>query len=152
MIEPTLLRVNEPNVVHETIDGETILLDLNTGNYFSLDGPGALIWEFIHQTGDRNKAIEIMVSENTAISENIIASVTSFVESLVEEKLLVQSAASPIPSNLFELEKQLSAAARDFIPPRVIKYSDMQDLFLLDPIHDVGELGWPESKEPRDHD
>ena len=152
MIEPTLLRVNEPNVVHETIDGETILLDLNTGNYFSLDGPGALIWEFIHQTGDWNKVIEIMVDENPAMNENIIASVTAFIESLVKENLLVQSSSSPVPANLPELEKQLTAAARDFTPPKVIRYSDMQDLFLLDPIHDVGELGWPESKEPRDHD
>ena len=150
MIETTLLRVNEPNVVHETIDGETILLDLNTGNYFSLDGPGAVIWEFIHQTGDWNKAVTIMAGENTVISKDIISSVTSFVESLVEEKLMVQSESTLIPANLPELEKQLKAAARDFIPPKVIKYSDMQDLFLLDPIHDVGEMGWPESKEPRD--
>ena len=151
MIEPTLLRVNEPNVVHETIDGETILLDLNTGNYFSLEGPGAVIWEFIHQTGDWHRAVSVMTGENEAIREGIISSVTAFVESLVEEKLLVPSASNPVPGNIMELENKLAAATREFTPPKLIKYSDMQELFLLDPIHDVGEMGWPESKEPRDN-
>jgi len=30
-----------------------------------------------------------------------------------------------------------------FRPPTVAVYSDMEDLLLLDPIHDVDETGWP---------
>ena len=30
-----------------------------------------------------------------------------------------------------------------FNPPSLNKYSDMQELLLLDPIHDVDEAGWP---------
>ncbi len=30
-----------------------------------------------------------------------------------------------------------------FAPPRLQRYTDMQDLLLLDPIHDVDEVGWP---------
>jgi hypothetical protein len=30
-----------------------------------------------------------------------------------------------------------------FTPPLLHKYSDMQELLLLDPIHDVDEAGWP---------
>jgi len=152
MTETTLLRVNEPNVVHETIDGETILLDLNTGNYFSLDGSGVVIWEFIHQTGDWKKAISIMAGENKAIHVNIVETVTAFVESLIEERLLVQSELSIEPANLREIEQQLKTVAKDFIPPKVNKYSDMQDLLLLDPIHDVNEDGWPQNREIQEND
>src|SRR5438270_869701 len=32
----TRFRVNSPNVIHETIEGEVILIDLKTGTYYSL--------------------------------------------------------------------------------------------------------------------
>ena len=34
-------------------------------------------------------------------------------------------------------------AAGPWSPPSIAVFSDMQDLFLLDPIHDVDEAGWP---------
>ena len=30
------LKINEPNIVHENIDGETIILNLDTGNYYTI--------------------------------------------------------------------------------------------------------------------
>jgi hypothetical protein len=33
-----------------------------------------------------------------------------------------------------------------FTPPALTKFTDMQDLLLLDPIHDVGSGGWPAKK------
>jgi hypothetical protein len=29
--------------------------------------------------------------------------------------------------------------------PKLEKYTDMEDLLLLDPIHDVQEVGWPQT-------
>src|SRR5437764_230022 len=43
----TRFRVNSPNVIHETIEGEVILIDLKTGTYYSLREAGAAIWEAI---------------------------------------------------------------------------------------------------------
>lgn len=34
----------------------------------------------------------------------------------------------------------------DFETPALHKYSDMQDLLLLDPIHEVDDTGWPSPK------
>ena len=33
--------------MHETMDGETILIHLETGAYYSLDGAGADTWELL---------------------------------------------------------------------------------------------------------
>jgi hypothetical protein len=149
MIISKFLKVNEPNVVHETIDGEAILLDLNTGNYFSLDGAGAAIWDYIAAKGDWSKAIELMTGENPGQKETIAATVEKFIKELIEEKLLV-----PVNDGaLFSSEKnenpeaELKNAAVNFKAPVVNKYSDMQDLLLLDPIHDVDEKGWPEAQD-----
>jgi len=38
-----------------------------------------------------------------------------------------------------------------FAPPVLEVYTDMQDLLLLDPIHDVDEtVGWPSPKPPEE--
>ena len=141
------LKVNEPNVVHETIDGETILLDLNTGNYFSLDGPGAIIWEYITENGEWKNVIEILSSGNEGQEDEIENSVVAFVEGLITENLLVKATDDIPASDTSNIENQLKAAAQEFVPPTVNKYSDMQDLLLLDPIHEVDDKGWPEGKE-----
>jgi hypothetical protein len=146
------LKVNEPNVVHETIDGETILLDLKTGNYFSLDGAGAHIWDFIALKGDWKKAVDLLVENNVKQKEVISAEVERFVAELIKEGLLVQTDefSAREDENAKEVENNLKKTATDFRSPVVNKYSDMQDLLLLDPIHDVDEKGWPESNEIKD--
>ncbi len=152
MIPTELLKVNEPNVVHETIDGETILLDLNSGNYFSLDGPGAIIWDYIAKKGDRKKVIALMTGENTKLKEEIEITVMAFVAELINENLLVKATDELPPDDTSEIEEQLKKSAKNFTAPKVNKYSDMQDLLLLDPIHDVDEKGWPESKDGLEDD
>ena len=32
-------------IVHETLDGEVVIINLKTGTYYSLQGPGAAVWE-----------------------------------------------------------------------------------------------------------
>ncbi len=41
------IKINVPQSVHETIDGEIVILDLDKGNYYSLVGIGADIWGFM---------------------------------------------------------------------------------------------------------
>ena len=38
------LKINEPTIVHENIDGETVILNLDSGNYYSVVDAGARIW------------------------------------------------------------------------------------------------------------
>lgn len=145
------LKVNAPNIVHETIDGETVLLDLNTGNYYSLEGPGALIWQYIDLTGNREKPIGLL-SDGSGHNNDVEVAVNEFVDELIKEKLLIETGIAPATNDTAEIEKQLHEAATEFTAPKVNKYSDMQDLLLLDPIHEVDEQGWPEGKAPADED
>ena len=39
-----------------------------------------------------------------------------------------------------------------FEAPILHKYTDMQDLLLLDPIHEVDEAGWPSVKPDSPHE
>ncbi len=141
-----MLKINEPNIVHETIDNETILMDFKTGIYYSFDGLGPLIWEFIDKTGSIDQVIMILQRANPEKTEDITQMVNTFVEKLIDEKLLVKNTESPLDHDVTELSQRLLAAANTFIYPNIRKHIDMQDLLLLDPIHDVGEQGWPEAK------
>ncbi len=152
MTEEQLLKINEPNVVHDTIDGETIILNLLTGNYFSLDGAGALIWDCIRDTGKWKPAIDILSRENPSLLEEIGQSVAVFVESLKEENLLIPTSMNDNLDLSPELENRLVQAGRSYSKPVLNKYTDMQELLLLDPIHDVNERGWPESQESSENE
>jgi hypothetical protein len=39
-----------------------------------------------------------------------------------------------------------SNGSKTFEPPLLEKYTDMQDLVLLDPVHEVDSTGWPAPK------
>jgi hypothetical protein len=63
--------------------------------------------------------------------------VRAFVDRLVEHQLLrgaANAAVTPAPLN----EDQ-----GRYAPPVVEAFTDMQELVLLDPVHDVGAAGWP---------
>jgi len=143
------LKVSEPNVVHETIEGETILLNLGTGNYYSIEWPGTAIWDLLVETGDtegiRNAFVEANIDKQSEVDE----AYTKFIEKLIEEELVVtigngDASTFTIDENS---EKEFSKAASKLDKLTINKYSDMQDMLLLDPIHDVDDKGWPEPKK-----
>ena len=50
----TIYNVNGPKVVHELFDDEAVIVDLDSGNYYSLEGLGAQICKSSHAGGRRN--------------------------------------------------------------------------------------------------
>ena len=42
-------RINSPPVIHQTLDGEVIVVNLDTGTYYSLVGTGAAIWDAVER-------------------------------------------------------------------------------------------------------
>jgi hypothetical protein len=147
MKTPTFLKVNEPGVVFETIDGETILLNLDSGSFFNLEGSGEILWKFILETGNVKKAIAIMTSANRKIRATIASSVNDFVNSLLKEKLVIASDEIAAPGSLPETEELLKASAIQFSTPKVNKYTDKQHILFLSASYYIQEKGWPESIE-----
>jgi hypothetical protein len=142
-------RINSPKVIHETIDGETVIVNLDSGNYYSLDKVGADIWECIVKNVPMHGIIETIASQYTAEREQIEKAMYQFVDEMQQENLIVMneshgyvSEAHVDPGGETEQIKERSI----FATPVLHKYSDMQDLLLLDPIHEVDETGWPNVK------
>ena len=52
-----------PEVISQEVSGETVLLDLDSENYFGLDEVGTRIWQLIKETND------LQVIYNTLLKE-----------------------------------------------------------------------------------
>ena len=131
-------KVNEPDVVAESIDGEVIIINLNSGAYYSSLGTGGAIWEALVANHSIDETLDLLAAHYERPRSEIEAEVTHFVAQLLDEALLLESA-EPVPVSGLELAQPAS-----FETPVLSKYTDMQELLLLDPIHDVDpSIGWP---------
>ena len=127
-----------PSVVHEAIEGEVIIVNLDKGLYFSTDGVGASIWAMIvaGRTAD-----EILLWAKDALDAGVLfaGDVAEFLDDLRENELVRDVAETPEGGDF-----DVPAAPATYEKPRLNVYADMEELLLLDPIHDVSDdAGWP---------
>jgi len=138
-------RANEPHVVHELLDGEVVLINMDTGSYYSLQGVGADAWTLI-ETGaaTTDEIIGEISGRYDGNHLEVDQAVVHLIEELRQEGLIVADgtgAVKPVASPVRLSEK--GGAKRKFAAPTLQKYTDMQELLLLDPIHEVDDTGWP---------
>src|SRR5438876_8975877 len=138
-------RANTPKVLFEAFEDETVLINLDSGNYYSFSGSGALVWEWI-AAGESITAVIEHLQERFGDTTDIAPSVEEFVHELVEENLIVEDS-DGAAKNVRQARAKFFALGQ-FERPMLQKYSDMQDLLLLDPIHEVDEMGWPHALPP----
>lgn len=146
---PGTLAVNAPHVVHESIDGETILIHLGTGTYYSLDGVGAEIWELVVEGVPDHELAARIATRYDAEPALVQRTVGGFVHELVEEGLLTPAEpAAALDSDPGGGEGGSEArTGSPFVEPVLHKYTDMQEFMLVDPLHDVeADAGWPHVK------
>jgi hypothetical protein len=128
-----------PEIVHETVDGEVIAIDLLSGSYYSLAGSGPAAWEVLGSGASETEIGVALAHRFEADSETIAGAVSALLGQLRKNNLIVSDEqpgeAGPIASRVGE--------KTPFEAPRLERYTDMKDYFLLDPIHEVDPAGWP---------
>jgi coenzyme PQQ synthesis protein D (PqqD) len=132
--------VTNPQAMHETIDGETIVIDLSTGTYYSLRGSGSTIWNAVAAGASRNAIVESLENVYDGPPSEIAQAADAFLVQLEAEQLIAQgNGAGPSAGPTTTTAETRSP----FEPPQLDKYEDMQDIILLDPVHMVDDQGWP---------
>ena len=138
-------RVNTPNVVAEAFDDEMVLVNLDNGSYYTLDKVGLDIWGQLEQRVGLDRIVYTVASTYDSDGADIEGAGSSFIEALQQEGLIVAAEHDEAPPA--EPSRTVSPADRcPFTAPVLQRYTDMQDLLLLDPIHEVDESGWPRVK------
>jgi Coenzyme PQQ synthesis protein D (PqqD) len=147
MVSATRFTVNNQFVAFETFDDEVLAVNLDTGTYYSMMGISARIWQAIVARQPIADAAAWLSNRYDAPPAAIEAHLAQFFEELSVQGLIVPAGDDAISTEL------APAAAERRLPfevPAMTIHTDMQDLLLLDPIHDVDEAGWPVFKPDAD--
>jgi hypothetical protein len=148
MEKSQVFRVNSPQVVCETIDDEVVIVNLDKGIYYSLLKTGADVWSRIERQVDRHSLIQELAQAYDGTIEEITVAVDEFIANLQQEELIVvDSTAATVSIDRSTETPAITTDKPRFEQPLLEKFTDMEDLLLLDPIHEVDvEAGWPNAK------
>jgi Coenzyme PQQ synthesis protein D (PqqD) len=139
-------QVNAGQVISEIIDEEAVMIDLTTGNYYSLNESGAEVWDLLGRGASLVQIVAALSDRYSTEPEEIEPAVRDLVDELRREELIVPAADDGGAAGRAPEPVVPEPPHGSFQPPRLEKHTDMQDLILLDPVHEVGQEGWPHVK------
>jgi hypothetical protein len=150
MSKSRCFKINAPGVVFENYEDEIVLINLDNGNYYSMTNEAAEIFGLIEKGLTQSEIIREILQKYQGNIENIQNIVNQFIAGLQDEGLII-SMEKMIDDNSrkcdAETQPKLDSQKPVFAIPVLNRYSDMQDLILLDPVHEVDEAGWPNPKQ-----
>lgn len=119
----------------DVFDGEYIIANLDTGLYYSIQGIAVSLINAL-PFPDQNMVISELKQHFPEHESEIEVTLSSIMNELLAEEIILSKDFDSIQSaEPIDLPK-------NYIAGRFNRYADMQDLLLLDPIHDVDENGW----------
>jgi len=145
-MDPSLrFRLNYPKVVYEDFDEELILINFDSGNYYSVNKTGVDVWHLLGHGASVDEIAEWVAQRYDCDSTATRDAIVRFVTELQQEDLILPDEAREpeYAGGPAGAAAPAAGAAASFEPPTLHRYSDMQELLLLDPIHEVDETGWP---------
>jgi Coenzyme PQQ synthesis protein D (PqqD) len=153
-MDSTRVSVNAPHVIHETIDGEVIVINLATGSYYSLKGSAAAAWGLIEGPAgvQAEELLEALAARFDAPVAEVEHAFEPFLAELRAEGLVSSTGTDESAVEVAERSRSNGNTGVElaFEPPLLEKFTDMQDLVLLDPVHEVDETGWPRQRTDGD--
>jgi hypothetical protein len=147
-VEAKSYRVNEPDVSAEDFRSEILAVDLKKGHYHSLRGAAVPIWRLLTSGAKVESIIGWLAPIYGRTSSEMALTIVPFVAQLEESKLIVPEGSVPASGDAARPD-WLEELAPTFEPPVLETYTEMEDLLMLDPIHDVDAAGWPHPSEAK---
>lgn len=137
-------RLNAPRCAEETIEGEALIIDMVSGSYYSCTGTAAVVWNEIKLGASSAEVADVLVDAYGGDKDEVLGEVDAFVAALIAASLVAEDPDATAHvgrrSDLVDLGDRTELLLEE--------YSDLADLLLLDPVHDVSEAGWPHVGEP----
>jgi hypothetical protein len=132
----------EQQIAYENfVDSETLAINLGTGTYYSMRGSSSRLWNLIVAGVPSASIVAEFKNADDTDPNAVEVAVEEFLDRLVAEQLIApvstaaEEAAAVVPGP--------ATAPGPFEPFNLDVFTDMEDLLLLDPIHDVDDAGWP---------
>ncbi len=119
--------LNAHDLAAKTVDGETVLINLATGVYYSIEGAGAIAFAHLAAGRDPGTVGDELAGLYDIDAARASSDLKPFVAQLLDEGILVPGEAGP------EGEVEAPTADGSYSPPSLEVYTDMGDLLALDP-------------------
>ena len=134
-------RVNEPDVIHQLFDREVVVVDLRNGSYYSLSESGGAAWLAFGTNGALVDDVARLLTAVYALPHDVAArDLQAFIDELTTRDLIIACPSGGKTVNA----ANIATPAAAYSPPELRSYNDLQELFLLDPVHEVdAAAGWP---------
>lgn len=143
-------KINSSKIVHDTIEGEVIIINFDTGVYYSLNSVCKDVWSHLEKGAFLPEIVDDLMNKYEGEKDVIQSEVNQLLTELAKEELLISIEDA---DNNREKQRNILESADGnnkplFTKPAFRKYTDMKEMLLLDPIHEVDETGWPATKMP----
>lgn len=138
-----MYQFNDSRVFADFADDQYVVLNFVTGEYYAFDKTSSAILNALTSGCSRDAVIRSLIGrfgETCGVEENV----DGFIERLTAMEILIpgdegSGDADPFVDAIEEVTLPLLGFER---------YTDVADLLLMDPIHEVDEqMGWPVPKE-----
>jgi hypothetical protein len=133
---------NREAVAAEQFDDEAVLINFQTGTYYSLRGTAPDIWNLIQEPNTIDRIAEQLGAQEHGAQSAIAAMLAQLV---ADSCVLVCDIDGAKPNGA----TKPFAAAKQFTAPIVQAFHDLQELIVVDPVHEVDPMdGWPNRPPP----
>jgi len=147
-----IYRHNDAEVATEDFDDGAVMINFLTGRYFSLNGAGNRLWAALKSGADEAGLAAVMADMRTlpeAEAGRVLQDVRAFLETLVRERLVAEVVVDALTPPAIAHDS-ISASRGPYEAPKIDVFDDLEQLIVLDPIHDVNaNEGWPVVKDRR---
>lgn len=136
---PNPLRRDDARFPHETMEGETVLIDADRGHLFLLTGLGPWIWSRFASASDRDAVVAEIAAR---FGDEASAACGTFIDSMRDLELLIEtSGTNDAEPATDEIAPPWPTA---YEPPTLETFEDVSEIIRMDPIHEVdADSGWP---------
>jgi hypothetical protein len=138
--------LNANNFVFDVIDGEVLAIRSDSGAYYSMRGGAATAWCALLSGHPVNQLAGPVADHHGADPSIVGPELDRFAADLLGEALLTLKEGEDMETGDLQLPEE--TRMRPWEAPTFEIYTDMQDLLLFDPIHEVDNSGWPRVASP----
>jgi len=132
--------VDETSVVADVLNDEVVVVDLDSGAYYVLEGSASVIWQTVAAGQDVPAVVAMLSDWYPDQASEIATAVPDFIAQLANEGLLVPAAEEETGESSDPSELRIDAP---FNAPEMFRYTEMEALIQMDPIREYDETGWP---------
>nr|WP_319565123.1 lasso peptide biosynthesis PqqD family chaperone [uncultured Rhodoferax sp.] len=85
---PSSLFIRDPDLISTDMDGDTVMLSIERGEYFGIGGVGTRVWELLEQAVSMQTIVQAICAEYDVDEATCLADVQAFFNELLKDRMI----------------------------------------------------------------